>query len=96
MRDYRFYVYILTNYYGNVMYIGVTNNLQRRVYEHKEGVFEGFTKRYHVDKLVYYEFYEDIRHAISREKELKGWTRAKKNALVASVNPEWREIEPEP
>ena len=78
------------------MYIGVTNNLQRRVYEHKEGVFEGFTKRYHVDKLVYYEFYEDIRNAISREKELKGWTRAKKNALVSSVNPEWREIELEP
>ena len=78
------------------MYISVTNNLQRRVYEHKEGVFEGFTKRYHVDKLVYYEFYEDIRNAISREKELKGWTRAKKNALVSSVNPEWREIELEP
>ena len=96
MRDYRFYVYILTNHYGNVMYIGVTNNLQRRVYEHKEGVFEGFTKRYHVDKLVYYEFHEDIRNAISREKELKGWTRAKKNALVSPVNPEWREIEPDP
>ena len=79
-----------------MIYIGVTNNLRRRVYEHQEGVFEGFTKRYHVDKLVYYEFHEDIRYAISRKKELKGWTRAKKNALVSSVNPEWHEIEPEP
>ncbi len=96
MREYHFYVYILTNDYGNVMYIGVTNDLVRRVYEHKEGVCDGFTKKYHVHKLVYYEYFEDIRCAIRREKELKGWNRAKKNALVMSVNPSWREIELDP
>ena len=96
MREYHFYVYILTNDYGSVMYIGVTNNLLRRMTEHREGVNKGFTKKYHVHKLVYYEHYGDIRDAIHREKELKGWTRAKKNALVMSVNPTWREIELNP
>ena len=93
MRNYNFYVYILTNDYDNVMYIGVTNDLARRLSEHKSGTIEGFTKRYHVHKLVYYERFDDIRAAIVREKELKGWTRTRKNALVEAVNPEWREME---
>jgi len=92
MRNYNFYVYILTNVNGNVMYIGITNNLKRRLYEHKNGIFEGFTKRYHVDKLVYYEHFFNIRDAIAREKQLKGWTRAKKNALVEMENPGWEEL----
>ena len=87
-----FYVYILTNKYNNVMYVGVTNNLTRRLYEHKNELVDGFTKRYHVHKLVYYESTGDPVSAITREKEIKGWTRAKKNALVESKNPNWEEI----
>ena len=91
-REYRFYVYILTTYNNKVMYIGVTNSLERRMFEHSRGMLEGFTKKYRVHKLVYFEYFDDIRHAIAREKQLKGWTRAKKNALVETKNPEWREI----
>ena len=87
-----YYVYILTNKSDRVMYIGVTNNLERRVYEHKQELVEGFTKRYHVHKLVYYETTPDVRSAIEREKQLKGWLRARKNALVESMNPEWRDL----
>ncbi len=90
MNDY--YVYILTNYNNKVMYIGVTNNLQRRVYEHKTGAVEGFTKKYRVHKLVYFESCHDVKDAISREKQLKNWTRAKKNQLVERMNPEWKEL----
>ncbi len=91
MKDY--YVYILTNQYNNVMYIGITNDLKRRVYEHKTGLLEGFTKRYNVHKLVYVEHCHDVYAAIEREKQLKGWSRPKKNALVEAVNPEWKEID---
>ena len=87
-----YYVYILTNKSNRVMYIGVTNNLERRLYEHKQELVEGFTKRYHVHKLVYYEQTSDIRSAIQREKELKGWLRAKKNALVEKMKPTWRAL----
>ena len=87
-----FYVYILTNKYNNVMYVGMTNNLTRRLYEHKNELVDGFTERYHVHKLVYYESTGDPVSAITREKEIKGWTRAKKNALVESKNPNWEEI----
>ena len=87
-----YYVYIHTNKSNRVMYIGVTNNLERRLYEHKQELVEGFTKRYHVHKLVYYEQTSDIRSAIQREKELKGWLRAKKNALVETMNPTWRDL----
>ena len=92
-KDYHFYVYILTTYNHKVMYIGVTNSLERRVYEHCNDIFKGFTQKYHVHKLVYYECFKDIRNAIAREKQLKGWTRAKKNALVETKNPEWKEID---
>lgn len=83
---------MLTNDYGNVLYVGVTSNLQRRLYEHKTGAVDGFTKRYNVHKLVYYESTSDIRDAIAREKQIKGWTRAKKNELVESMNPNWRDL----
>ena len=89
-----YYVYILTNKTDTVMYIGVTNDLQRRLCEHKNEQIEGFTKRYHVHKLVYYEEYHEINDAIAREKQLKGWKREKKNALVLAKNPnldDWSE-----
>ena len=74
------------------MYIGVTNNLKRRVYEHKNHMIEGFTRRYNVTKLVYFEDTSDVRSAISREKQLKGWRREKKNRLVESMNPKWEDM----
>ena len=91
MKDY--FVYIMANSNNNVFYIGVTNDLQRRVYEHRTGIFEGFTKKYRVHKLVYCENWHDVKDALRREKQLKGWTREKKKALIGTVNPEWREIE---
>ena len=88
----QYYVYILTNKNNRVMYIGVTNDLERRLYEHKQELVDGFTKRYHVHKLVYYEQSSDVRSAIQREKELKGWPRRKKNALVETMNPDWHDL----
>ena len=87
MQDY--YVYILTNWNHDVMYIGVTNNLVRRLYEHQNKLVDGFTKKYNVDKLVYYEITTDIRAAIERERQLKKWRHEKKNNLVESMNPKW-------
>ena len=87
-----YYVYILTNWNNKVMYIGVTNNLERRLHEHKSKQIEGFTKKYNVNKLVYFDETNDINSAIEAEKRIKGWTRAKKNALVESKNPEWRDL----
>ena len=85
-------VYILTSRNDRVMYIGVTNDLTRRIYEHKQELIEGFTKRYHVHKLVYYEMTSDVKIAIEREKQLKHWVRAKKNALVETMNPEGKDL----
>ncbi len=90
MRDY--YVYILVSTNLKVIYIGVTNNLERRLYEHKNGLIEGFTSRYYVDRLVYFEQSTDVNAAIGREKQLKGWKREKKNQLVKSANPEWKDL----
>ena len=87
-----YYVYILTNWNDSVMYIGVTNNLERRLYEHRNHLADGFTKKYNVHKLVYFEHTNDVRSAIEREKQLKGWTRAKKNALVSNANPTWTDL----
>ncbi len=87
-----YFVYILTNQLGNVMYIGITNDLTRRIYEHMHKLVKGFTTKYNVDKLIYYEQYGDVREAITREKQLKGWTRAKKNTLVESMNPDWKDL----
>ena len=87
-----YYVYILTNKADKVMYIGVTNDLKRRLYEHKNELIKGFTKKYHVHKLVYYESYQDVRDAILREKRLKGLLRIRKNELVQMVNPLWVDL----
>ena len=90
MNDY--YVYILTNDRDKLLYIGVTNNLQRRVYEHKNGLLEGFTKDYGIHKLVYYEMCHDVKDAIKREKQLKNWRREKKIALIERMNPYWKDL----
>ena len=87
-----YYVYILTNKSNEVLYIGVTNNLPRRLFEHKNEQIEGFTKKYHIHKLVFFEEFSDITEAIACEKRLKHWTRAKKNALIESKNPDWRDL----
>ena len=87
-----YYVYILTNKSNTVLYTGVTNDLQRRVKEHKNEEIDGFTKRYHLHKLVFFEEFSDITEAITFEKRIKHWTRAKKNALVESKNPDWRDL----
>ena len=87
-----YYVYILTNKSDKVMYIGVTNNLQRRLCEHKNELVEGFTKKYHVHKLVYYESYKEVKDDILREKRLKGLLRIRKNELVETMNPEWIDL----
>ena len=83
----------MTNENNKVFYIGVTNNLIRRVYEHKNKLIEGFTSKYNVNKLVFCEETSDIYQAISREKQLKGWTRQKKINLIRSINPEMKEID---
>ena len=89
MRDY--YVYIMSSPTGT-LYTGVTNDLMRRVYEHQNKLVPGFTSRYGVTRLVYYEVSGDIRAAIAREKEIKGWRRGKKVALVEATNPTWRDL----
>ena len=86
------YVYILTNDWGNVIYVGMTRNIERRLYEHKQELADGFTKRYHVHKLVYYEQTNDAYAAVTRERQLKGWTRKRKNELVETVNPNWEDL----
>ena len=87
-----YYIYILTNKNNKVLYTGVTNNLKRRLNEHKNKLVEGFTKKYNVNKLVYFEETKDVNEAIAREKEIKGWRRSKKVALIESVNPAWNAI----
>ena len=86
------YVYILSDVDNQILYTGVTSDLLKRVWEHKNHVVEGFTKRYNVTKLVYYEEGEDIYSAISREKQIKGKLRKKKIALIEKVNPKWRDL----
>ena len=90
-REYNFYVYVLTNHKRSVLYIGVTNNL-RRLFEHRERQRPGFTERYQVDLLVYYEQCPEVLAALDREKRLKGWKHAKKDALVATMNPQWKDL----
>ena len=87
-----YYIYILTNQNNNVLYIGMTNNLERRIYEHKNKLFKGFTEKYNVNKLVYYEHTFDVSSAIRREKEIKKWRREKKNALITELNPTWNDL----
>jgi putative endonuclease len=90
--DRRFYIYIMTNKGNNVLYTGVTNDLKRRVYEHKEKLVEGFTKKYNITKLVYYEIHNDIQNAILREKQIKGGSRQKKVKLINSMNKDWQDL----
>ena len=88
----QYYIYIITNQYNTVLYTGVTNDLIRRVYEHKEKLIAGFTKKYNVNKLVYYEIFTDINSAITREKQIKAGSRQKKIDLVNSMNPQWCDL----
>ena len=91
-KDKNFYVYILTNKSNEVLYIGVTNDLLRRVFEHKNKVVEGFTKKYNLTKLVYYEVTDSAESAIRREKQLKNWHRKWKIDLINQFNPEWEDL----
>jgi putative endonuclease len=88
----QYYVYIMTNVNNNVLYAGVTNNLRKRVYEHKQKLIKGFTRKYNVTKLVYYEIFEDIENAILREKQIRGGSRKKKMDMVNMTNREWRDL----
>src|SRR5439155_19121727 len=89
-----FYVFMMTNRSRVVLYTGITNSLMRRVWQHQNGEVEGFTKTYKVNRLVYYERFNHPRDAIAREKEIKGWRREKKSALVESMNPKWADLSP--
>ncbi len=86
-----YFVYLVTNK-SRTLYTGVMNNLERRVYEHKHKLVLGFTSKYNITKLVYYEVGDNIAVAIAREKQIKGWLRSKKIALIESINPEWRDL----
>ncbi len=87
-----YYVYILTNKTNKVLYTGVTSNLIKRVYEHKHKLVDGFTKKYNVNKLVYYDYSEDVYGAIQREKQIKGKLRKKKIEMIESMNPDWKDL----
>ncbi|WP_353684680.1 GIY-YIG nuclease family protein [Thermodesulfovibrio sp. 3907-1M] len=88
----QYYVYIMTNKYNTVLYTGVTNNLIKRVYEHKNKLVKGFTSKYNITKLVYYEIARDVNEAIKREKQIKSWSRDKKESLIESINPQWKDL----
>ena len=91
-----YYVYMMTNKYRNVLYTGVTGDLRRRVWEHRNHLIkDSFTARYHVTRLVYFEQTEDVRSAIEREKQIKSWSRARKDALVEAQNPTWEDQYPD-
>jgi putative endonuclease len=92
MRNNLYYVYILTNAHHTVLYIGVTNDLARRCNEHKKKKIKGFTQKYNVDILVYFERFEFVEEAISREKQIKGYSRIKKTTLIDKFNKEWKEL----
>ena len=92
LKDHNYYVYILTNNNKTVLYTGVTNNLERKIYEHKNGINKGFTKKYNINNLVYYEIQNDINEAIKREKQIKAGSRKKKINLINSINPGWEDL----
>ena len=92
-RDHDYYAYIVTDYTGTVLYIGVTSDLEGRLREHTNGESGSkFTRKYHVNRLLFYEHFRDVRDALAREKQLKGWTRAKKEALIRAVNPGFEDL----
>ncbi len=92
MKPHNYYVYILANWNNKVIYTGMTNNLERRLYEHKNKLNDGFTKKYNVNKLVYYEQMSNVEDTIKREKEIKKWRREKKDNLINTLNPEWKDL----
>ena len=92
MNDRQYYIYMLTNRTNRVLYIGMTNDLERRMFEHKNKLVKGFTKRYNLTKLVYYEVTNDADSAIKREKQLKNWHREWKINLITESNPEWNDL----
>jgi putative endonuclease len=91
-RDYDFWVYIMTNRHDSVLYIGMTNDLSRRIGEHRSGEIPGFTADYQCHKLVCHEYYSEVEDAIAREKQLKRWSRAKKVHLIEQTNPRWLDL----
>jgi putative endonuclease len=91
MEQKQYYVYIMTNK-SKTLYTGITNDLLRRVYEHKQKLVPGFTSKYNITKLIYFNETSDVNEAIALEKKIKGWTRAKKIALIESQNPEWKDL----
>ena len=90
--DHQYYIYFLTNWNNKVLYVGITNNLARRIEKHKSKTIKGFTQKYNLNKLVYYEITNDVLSAIEREKKIKKWRREKKNKLVHSFNPKWNDL----
>ncbi|MCQ2576990.1 MAG: GIY-YIG nuclease family protein [Treponema sp.] len=90
-----YYTYILSNWNNTVLYVGVTNDIKRRLYEHKNHLVEGFTDKYNVTKLVYFETTDNVKTAIEREKQLKKWSRVKKMNLIKSTNPDFKELSAE-
>ena len=92
MQDKYYYVYIVSNWNNEVIYVGMTNNLYRRINEHKNKLLKGFTKKYNCTKLVFYENFNDVNFAILREKEIKKWRREKKNRLIEKQNPDWKDL----
>ena len=90
-REKHYYVYIMSSR-SLTLYVGVTNSISQRALQHKSGEVEGFTKQYRINRLVYYEIFKYIGNAIAREKEIKGWSRAKKQALIKSMNPTWQDL----
>ena len=88
----KYYFYLLASQKRGTLYAGMINNLRKRIFQHKEKNIPGFTNQYRISRLVYFEEYGDARDAIAREKQIKGWVREKKIALIESVNPEWEEI----
>ena len=92
MSEKKGYIYILTNKGNNVFYTGVTSDLVKRIYEHKNKLVDGFSKKYNLDRLVYYEIFESIQDAIPREKQIKGWLRSRKIALIEQMNPAWEDL----
>lgn len=88
----QYYIYIMTNKYNKILYTGITGNLKKRIYEHKQKFVDGFTKRYNITKLIYYEIYDDPTNAIKREKQIKGGSRNKKIDLIESMNPKWEDL----
>ncbi|MBN2313406.1 MAG: GIY-YIG nuclease family protein [Sedimentisphaerales bacterium] len=90
-KDHQYYIYIMTNRSGT-LYIGVTNNIRKRIFQHKNQLVEGFTKKYNINRLLYYETFSDIHSAIAREKSIKGWLRSKKIELIETINPNWADL----